>query len=147
MSSSPGNRVPLVDWSSVEFNTAIMCASLPHLKALVSIIIPGFFDGSVGSANRSRSNHHSGNKLKICKSRTQGQTRDSAGYGQYGVGVEGRASMYGHNALASRGDGVKLSHNSDSEEYMLRPIDVSGIWKRTEIDVEFERTLNNTPSA
>lgn len=35
-------------WYS-EYTTAIMCASLPHLKALVSKILPGYFNSAVRS--------------------------------------------------------------------------------------------------
>lgn len=37
-----------------EYTTAIMCASLPHLKALVSKILPGFFDSAVRSLVNNR---------------------------------------------------------------------------------------------
>lgn len=44
----------MINVSCVEYTTAIICASLPHLKALASTIIPGYFDSAIRSLRDKR---------------------------------------------------------------------------------------------
>lgn len=44
----------MINVSCVEYTTAIICASLPHLKALASTIIPGYFDSAIRSLREKR---------------------------------------------------------------------------------------------
>lgn len=38
-----------MNWSAIEYCTALICASLPHLKRLIVKIIPGFLSSRYGS--------------------------------------------------------------------------------------------------
>ncbi|KAF2810362.1 uncharacterized protein BDZ99DRAFT_476533 [Mytilinidion resinicola] len=47
---STWNRVDIVDWSCIEQATGIICASLPHLKALFAKYMPGLVDSLIRSS-------------------------------------------------------------------------------------------------
>ena len=49
--STTGDRVDMSNWSCIEYCVGIICASLPHLKALIVHIIPSFF-GTIEKPSR-----------------------------------------------------------------------------------------------
>lgn len=59
----------MVNVSCIEYTTAIICASLPHLKALASNIIPGYFDSAIRSLRDKRqSARYSRHSIKLASS-------------------------------------------------------------------------------
>src|SRR5262245_9490502 len=59
-------------WSSIEINVAIICASVPALKALAVKAFPRFLLSSFSRSKQSHSNSNSGNSSRPTHPRTHG---------------------------------------------------------------------------
>ncbi|PSR84025.1 hypothetical protein BD289DRAFT_434948 [Coniella lustricola] len=129
------NRVDIVDWSCIEYTTAVICASLPHLKALVSIIIPGYFDSTAGSSNnRSRQTRFSTNKLQSSRSNVYGQTKNSTRHSQHPLAYDGSGVKYGNSVSIFGTGGISsaIGCTNESEEHILETMDSDGAWKKAD---------------
>lgn len=68
----------MVNVSCVEYTTAIICASLPHLKALASTIIPGYFDSAIRSLRDKRQSvRYSRQSIKLAEASSSKNTAAS----------------------------------------------------------------------
>lgn len=144
----------MVNISCVEYTTAIMCASLPHLKALASTIVPGYFDSAIRSLREKRQSIKLAGSNRSTTASTQAQSQSRRSMPPPGVlsmnalNLSGRSSVYQHDSLAE-GTGAGAGAGADrkkggsswladgnSEEYMLEAVQPGEIWRKTEVEVQ-----------
>lgn len=143
----------MVNISCVEYTTAIICASLPHLKALASTILPGLLDSAVRSLRDKRQSLHltiASSKLASDKSTSTARASRISSVQPatlQAFGPSARTSTYGHTSFVLAGDKKTRFQlvSSNSEEYMLEPVPPGEIhvWKETEVGVQ-ERDAGST---
>lgn len=83
---------------NIEINIAIICASAPALKPLVSKIAPKLLGSSINSASRSRGNVYGGNS----------QRADTFGMNSFNRNA--MASGTGRNTTGSNGRDIYVEH-------------------------------------
>lgn len=120
----------MVNISCIEYTTAVICASLPHLKALVSRILPSLLDSAIRSLREKRQSIQLPNRKSWRNSTQPAPTLQAFGPGE---GI----STYGHSAFVSAGDKKTRFQllGSQSEEYVLEPVSPGEIHVSQETEV------------
>ena len=130
------NRLNIVNWSTVEYTTAIVCASLPHLKALTAVILPGFFESAFGSSyGRARSK----NTGVAYGGRSAGNGAATGQPAHHHVRLH--TGSCGHKSFISSADRRTAGRleDGDSEEYVLESLQFGAIWRKTVVEVHSMR--------
>lgn len=115
----------MVNISCIEYTTAIICASLPHLKALASTIIPGYFDSAIRSLrSRRQSARYSRGANMLGKTKSTNASRTStaltintASGAPRGSRSHARRSMGPLSPSLVAGAGAALNLSGRSEAY------------------------------
>lgn len=110
--------MPIVNWSTIECTTGLICVSLPHLKALVKTVHPNVF----------RSTQHSLYKRPSGPSYLKSQ--DTKGLGPQtssspSLGNSSPSRSSANNQLYALGsimDATKSWPSNESEEHMLETL-------------------------
>jgi hypothetical protein len=105
-----GTRVDITNWSCIEYCTALICSSLPHLKPLIIKTIPGFFSSRYGS----RATAYPPANTRSKKSAYATATKDNTADDFYGD-KRGRISNIVTGGIRS---GVSRLDNDSTEEIL-----------------------------
>ncbi|KAI0125020.1 hypothetical protein BJ170DRAFT_484894 [Xylariales sp. AK1849] len=122
---STWNRVTIVNWSCVEYCAGVICASLPHLKALIAIILPGFFE-SVLRSSKGESRGLGSKGYRISRPIQPIDARNSQA-----------RTLYGSASQISSRDKRTATHltDNDSDDIILDTIPSGVIWQKSETTV------------
>ncbi|MCJ1312544.1 hypothetical protein MMC25_006218 [Agyrium rufum] len=118
---STWGRVDMYEWSNIEYCAALICASLPHLKALVARIIPEAILARTGGRSRPRS----GANDLYSPDGSSGKPYPSAKRKSYGM-LSGDLGFSESKSMATASLSKELKPDSESKEYILHNLQKNG---------------------